>query len=349
MPRIIVVENIEIVNINPHEVCTNRYLNHPACVIKNVTCMKNKAVTIIAGPCSINEDNQGQLFDIARIAAPSKGGEKRPAIWGLRVVGLKSRTSMEASGVGMGMDFPAYQRNLNRYINGEGPGQFEIPPSVHIANRLIRETGLIAATEVVDPTIQLPPYERILPKNKFFVWNPAVNQLGYQAAVMGKFALRNGWGVGIKNGKWLGAVPESGMSTMEKTWVGLAHYAAGGDIKTLENKLVMIQRGVDVAEKGEHRNLPVHDAAKRVKDDIGVRVFFDPSHTFGTIMRDHIVDKTIDALRIKTSADEYLYDGLLIEVGDSLTDTGQHITILELQTLAERIAEFRDLESPTPP
>jgi hypothetical protein len=191
--------------------------------------------------------------------------------------------------------------------------------------------------------MQLPLYERVLPKGKFMVWNPAVNQLGYQSLVMGQYALRNDWYVGIKNGKWLGDVPPSGMSSMEKAWSGLASYVAGGDLALMKERLIMVHRGVDISGKGDYRNLPVHDSAERVKESIGARLFYDPSHTHGPLMRDKIVEETVSALKLKTPTGEYLYDGLLIEVGDSTTDTEQHITVDELKELCEIISQFRDI------
>ena len=51
---------------------------------------------------------------------------------------------------------------------------------------------------------------------------------------------------------------------MEKTWIGLSHYT-GMNEPGLEEKLILIHRGVDIYNKGDYRNLPVHQAAKRTK------------------------------------------------------------------------------------
>ncbi len=48
-------------------------------------------------------------------------------------------------------------------------------------------------------------------------------------------------------------------------------------------------------------------------------------------------------MRMTLPDGSYLYDGILVEVGDSLTDTGQHITIDELQMICDEVATFRDL------
>lgn len=310
--------------------------------------MKNSTVTIIAGPCSISEENQGQLFEIAELTVPV-GATRKRAIWGVRVVGLKSRTALSSTGAGMGIDFPAYERNLERFLQGASVHELEIPPSVSIAKTIVEKTGVIAATEIVDPLMQLPPYEREVPKGSLFVWNPAVNQLGHAARVMGMYAARNGWYHGFKNGKWLGDVPAEGGSTMERSWAGLTSYALEGMTGADKNRAVLIHRGVDIAGKGEYRNVPVHEAAIRVKESLGMKLFFDPSHTHGPSLKHRIVEETLAALTRTTSSGAYVYDGLLLEVGDSVTDTEQHITIEELRELAARIATFRDLALPGTP
>ena len=179
-------------------------------------------------------------------------------------------------------------------------------------------------------------------------WNPSVNQLGWEIDQMATFARKHGWHIGIKNGKWIGdhlqtadTADYKGKTTMEKTWAGLVKYVA-----EIDHDIVLIHRGVDVPGKGNFRNAPVHHIAKRVKKDSKVKLFFDPSHSYGSKMRDHIVTAVVDAMKMKISEDEFLYDGVLIETGTSSTDTEQHITIDELRTLTAELAKFRDLVSP---
>lgn len=74
-------------------------------------------------------------------------------------------------------------------------------------------------------------------------------------------------------------------------------------------------------------------------------MFFDPSHSFGRFLRDQIVDQTVLAMKMKINEEEYLYDGILIEVGTSITDTEQHITVEELQKLCNEIAKFREINT----
>jgi hypothetical protein len=312
--------------------------------------MKNTEVTIIAGPCSVDENNIKEIHEIAEIEVKSRHGRKQRAVAGTRVVGLKSRTELDQNGEGMGMDFPAYKKNMEILLNGGTITDFEILPSALIAEKIHKATNFIIATEVMNPIIQLPSYIGKIGKGKLLPWNPSVNQLGWEIDQMAAFARRYGWYIGIKNGKWIGDHLQSadtadykGKTTMEKTWSGLVKYVAD-----IDHDIILIHRGVDVPGKGNFRNAPVHHIAKRVKKDSNVKLFFDPSHSYGPKMRDHIVTAVIDAMKMKTADDEFLYDGVLIETGTSSTDTEQHITIDELRLLTAEIAAFRDLVSPEP-
>jgi len=305
--------------------------------------MKNAPITIIAGPCSVDKDNIHEIYTIAEIEAKGKR-----AIAGTRVVGLKSRTALDPTGSGMGMDFGVYVKNVDILMNGGTIKDMEVMPSAFIAEEIAHKTGMLIATEVMHPLIQLPSFEKRMSAGSFLPWNPSVNQLGWHVAQMADFARRNGWHVGIKNGKWIGdhlqranTEEYQGKTTMEKTWAGLVHYV--GDIK---HDIILIHRGVDVPNKGDFRNAVVHSIAKRVKEASGARLYFDPSHAYGPKLRDHIVDATVDAMKMKMNDHEYLYDGMLIEVGTSKTDTEQHITVKELQGLVKKLSKFRSLQEP---
>ena len=308
--------------------------------------MRNRKITIIAGPCSIDGDKIDQLFRIANICVVNSAGKTQRAIWGLRIVGLKSRTNMNDAGEGMGIDFHEYIHNATIITSKQSIDRFKMYPSVEIARRLVRETGLTVATEIIDPVIQLPLYEKTIPKGKLFVWNPAVNQLGYQMYVMGIYAERNNWFIGIKNGKWFGEISGEKTNTMERNWVGQISFATKNKQFLLKNRVVMIHRGVDITGKGKFRNIPIHESAVKVKKKTGIKMFFDPSHSLGPFLRDQIVDQTISATQMQTSNGEFLYDGILIEVGTSKTDTEQHITIEELQRICDEVAQFRNLIGP---
>ena len=74
----------------------------------------------------------------------------------------------------------------------------------------------------------------------------------------------------------------------------------------------MIQRGVDESDKGDYRNLPIHQCAKRVKQATDYQMLFDPSHSYGPKLRNKIVESTIEAMNFKLDDGRYVYDGALI-------------------------------------
>lgn len=312
--------------------------------------MKNDRITVIAGPCSVDKNNLKEIVEIGEITVKNRKGELQKAIAGTRVVGLKSRTEYDTTGKGMGIDFPAFKKNMEILTNGGNVKDFETPPSVIMAEEIVKKTNMLVATEVMVPSIQLPVFEGRIPKNKLMPWNPAVDQLGWTLLELAMYAKRNGWHIGIKNGKWIGdhlyranTDTYSGKTTMEKTWAGLASYADND-----QGDIILIHRGVDVPDKGEYRNAVVHEIAKRTKLTTKKNLYFDPSHTHGPKLKHHIVSAVIDAMKMKINNNEYLYDGILVETGTSTTDTEQHITIEELRTLVQVLATFRDLVSPEP-
>lgn len=301
-------------------------------------------LTIIAGPCSITKENTQEIIEeIAPILTTD--GER--AIYGTRVVGLKSRTSLNHMGHGMGIDYDVIKKCIHA---SEKTLRKLSLPSVELAEEIAKKTGLLIATEVMIAHIQLPFYERkkIL-RGNLMIWNPAVDQLAWHVWEMSKYAKINGWDLGIKNGKFLGNEslnsanhPEyNGQTSLEKTWLGLTTY-----ISEMEKTPILIHRGVDVHGRGDFRNAPVHEVAKRVKTQSqGARLYFDPSHSFGPKLRDQIVEGTIEAMKIETN-NGYLYDGILIEAGTSPSDTDQHITTNELKKLVEKLSTFRKLRAP---
>ncbi|MER3406817.1 MAG: hypothetical protein C4278_00045 [Patescibacteria group bacterium] len=245
----------------------------------------------------------------------------------------------------MGLDFEVFLKNLELIKKGAKLSELIIPPSVKIAQQIIKKTGFLIATEIMDPLLQIPLYEKLIPKNKLLLWNPAVMQLGWPILIMSKFIKKNKWYLGIKNPKWLGDYLKRAnnpnyqkMTQMEKTWEGLVSYSGLN-----KKRIILIHRGVDVPEKKDYRNSPIHYIAMRVKKSTGYLLFFDPSHSLGPKMKEKIVPETIKAMKLKINEKEYLYDGILIEVGKSETDSEQHISIDDLKYLIEKIAEFRSL------
>lgn len=306
----------------------------------------NQPLLIIAGPCSIDDHNIKEIYAIADIEAAGKR-----AIAGTRVVGLKSRTALDPAGEGMGIDYPAYVQNLQILSSGGSTKDFILPPSVTKAQTIAKDTNMLIATEIMEPFLQMPHYVGLIPADKLLPWNPAVNQLGWPLMTMAKYCIENDWHLGIKNPKWVGEHVQladqadyPSHTTMEKTWAGLAAYANG-----LNGHRYLIMRGVDVPDKENYRNLPVHQIAARTKVASGAKLLFDPSHAYGPKMREHIVDAVINAMHLKMSDGTYLYDGMLIETGTSTTDTEQHISIAELKDLVNKLASYRDILSPDTP
>lgn len=297
-------------------------------------------VTFIAGPCSIDDNNRGQIDSIAAICLPNG----KPAIRGSRVVGGKSRTVFGAIET-MGIDAPAIDRALDRITDNKLPNPDDIGPSVLYAEEIVRDHAMLVATEIMHPLVQLPWYAGRIPDGKFLAWNPSVEQLGWTVRATGKFARKHGWYVGLKNGKALGTKladcenPERTIPTpMETAWAGLATYAE------VPARTMLIHRGVDVPEKGDYRNAPVHQAARRAKEATGMKLYFDPSHSLGPTLRDHIADSTVQAMQMR-HGNGFLYDGILIEAGTATTDTKQHITVAELSDLVRDVAKIREIRT----
>lgn len=305
----------------------------------NTEKMKNSQVALIAGPCSISEKNMQEVYALSEMEVKSRFGETQRGITGVRIVGVKSRTSYTEKEGAMGIDREAFVGNMRSYAQGGGIKDMKMLPSIELSNEFIKKTGLTVATEIVAPLIQVPLCDKLLKDHELLLWTPAVMQIGWNLMEMYECSKSNAWKLGIKNPKWVGK-ENGGQNSMEKTWLGIGTYVP--EI----HDIIYIHRGVDVAEAGLYRNLPLHDSARKVKKISGKQMYFDPSHTFGPKMRDKIVEGTLDAMRMKINEDEYLYDGILIEAGTSDTDTEQHITHKELQGLLNELAKFRDIVAP---
>jgi hypothetical protein len=301
---------------------------------------------IIAGPCSITEENTEEVInEIANITTPD--GQR--AIFGTRVVGLKSRTSLDLAGEGMGIDSQVIQEAMK--LPSDERMQLKIP-SVELAEKIVKRTGMVITTEIMIPHIQLPYWEsKKLLQGKLMIWNPAVNQLGWNLFEMGEFAQKNDWNVGIKHGKFLGKDPlevanhpeYKGETSLEKVLIGLTSY-----IPEMREDLIIIHRGVDVPGRGDYRNAITHEIMKRIKKKIpkSNRLYFDPTHSIGPVMRHKIIDEIMRSMQMKIG-DEFLYDGILMEAGSSSpVDLGEHITIDELKQLVIDLSKFRKFRTP---
>lgn len=310
--------------------------------------MKNSKydLEIIAGPCSITLENTEEVISItANIKTP----DGIRAVYGTRVVGLKSRTALDLKGDGMGIDSQVMQQAIK--LPEEERMKLTIP-SVELAERIAKETGLLISTEVMIPHIQLPYWEqKAALKNNVMIWNPAVDQLGWHVLELNDFAKKNGWNVGIKHGKFLGKEPlevanhpdYKGETSLEKVLLGLTTY-----VHDNENDLIIIHRGVDVPGRGDYRNAITHEIMKRIKLRLPqkAKLYFDPTHSIGPVMRHKIIDEIMIAMKLKIE-DSFLYDGLLMEAGSSSpVDIGEHLTLDELQELVNNLSTFRNIRPP---
>ncbi|MBI3887535.1 hypothetical protein HY310_00515 [Candidatus Microgenomates bacterium] len=298
---------------------------------------------IIAGPCSLTLENVNEIIDeIAPITTP----QGTRAIYGARVVGLKSRTTLPANGKGIGLDYPVINEALG--LSEQARKKLRLP-SLTLAEKIYKKTGMVIASEIMLPHIQLPFFERAKLNKHVMIWSPAVNQLGWNILEMSNYAHRNNWDLGIKHAKFLGKDPlevanhpdYKDETSLEKTLLGLTTYAQGG-----KGDLIIIHRGVDVPGRGDFRNALIHEVMRRVKTHIPhAKLYFDPSHSYGPKLRNKIVEGIIDAMKL-THSNAFLYDGVLIEVGTSPSDTEQHLTTKELQELVNKLSTFRKLRSP---
>lgn len=306
--------------------------------------MKNKKLKIIAGPCAIDQDNLAEIYEIAEIKTP----DGKRAISGARAVGLKSRSALNSTGEGMGVDYKILYDNYTKLMNGKTVKAMRLTPALEMAIQIVKDTNMLVAAEIMMPIVQLPLLEGLIPANKLLAWNPSVNQLGWQVMEMTEYAHKNGWYVGLKNGKWIGHNEIEAQNRndelktpIEKTWEGLTQYAQKANGHTL-----MIHRGFELNDKEGYRAKPIHEIARRTKIRTGKPMLFDPSHSYGPGKRDEILEGTIKAMNMKLNDEEYLYDGILIEAGTSVTDTDQHVTIAELKDMVKALSKTRDLQGP---
>ncbi len=284
----------------------------------------DNSIVVVAGPCSMNKKNIEQIINILELGAT-----------GVRMIGIKSRTNLLQDNSEMGMDYLTYIRNIEILQSGGGINNLIKHPSIKYVEDVVQNfPGAIIATEIMDPLIQLGLIGRFMPNVNLMPWNPSTNSLGWPLYNMSQFCQKYNWNIGIKNPK---AFQDS--SDFIKTWQGLYSY-------TSDNQTYLIHRGVAVINNSGYRNLPVHEAAMETKLATGAKMLFDPSHSCGPKRRDFIIKESLIAMNMRMSTGNYLYDGLLIEVGDSKTDTEQHITLLEFKELLDKfnrpIAAKRD-------
>lgn len=348
------IENLRYQNLenqNTHRLYFKPYLNTSQTMRK-----QPNPVSIIAGPDSLDDYNIQEVYQIAEIPNPT--GLTQKAILGTRTVGLKSRTNFDEFPDPknfMGWDHEIMINNMKILSKGGKLEDCQDMPSIVSAKEIYQKTGMLCSSEVMLPYLQTQLIQRYFAKTPFMLWNPAVDQLGWHLQEMAMISAENGWSIGLKNGKWIGETYElceseeyTGQTSLETAWQGLYSYSQGASDR------IFIQRGVDVPNKENWRNLPAHQASARVKKRTGAKMYFDPSHSMGPKMRDEIVDYTTKAMQMPLDKqnfenpespyyNQYLYDGVLIEVGTAKCDTYQHITVDELKTLVQKISQIREI------
>ena len=61
-------------------------------------------------------------------------------------------------------------------------------------------------------------------------------------------------------------------------------------------------------------------------------------------MKEKIVPATLKAIKMKISENEFLYDGILVEVVTSKTDSEQHISLKDLKEMVKELSKFRMIQ-----
>src|ERR1700722_10401174 len=203
--------------------------------------IKNAEVTLIAGPCSINEKNIREVYSLSEMEVKNRFGEMQRALTGVRIVGVKSRTGYTEKEGSMGIDREVFVNNMRTYASGGGIKDMKMLPSIQMSDEFIRKTGMIVATEIVAPLIQVPLCDKVLKDHELLLWTPAVLQIGWNLMEMYECSKRNAWKLGIKNPKWVGKESD-GLNSMEKTWLGIGTYVPQ------IHDIIYIHRGVDAVD-----------------------------------------------------------------------------------------------------
>lgn len=300
----------------------------------------SQELEIVTGPCSIDNKNFREVLEIWQ-----KQINGQIPFTGVRVVGVKSRTAPTKSKDGGWIDADMLVANQRLFAQRWMQSlSLHAHPSIEMMEKVLQETPVGVATEIVDPYIQSMVmanhfWEKNIWPNRVMVWNPAVLQIGHPVQFMAQMAENFGWHVGIKNCK----EQDPGV----KKWSWMVEYAGEwmSSVWLQNRRIIAIHRGYDLESKWTHRNQPVHGNAVEMKKKFPwLRMYFDPSHTFWSDMRSSIVEETIKAMQMKVpETDIYLYDWMLIEAGTSTTDTKQHITLDELFDMTTRLADIRKI------
>jgi len=329
-------------------------------------------IGIITGPCQTS-DRHGvdYLKSLSTMRVTNPGGIQVCAIAGERLCTIKSRTDLnpaDAARSGMGVDFPIWEafskQVINMIRNNGALLQKPVMQGALWAKEIQDSTGgMPIAFEAMDWMHAMLMMDHILPGTAI-PWSPSVKTSGHEMETLSEVVGEHGSVLGIKGPKFypelLPRRIEDGPTSMENTWTGLGMYALGATC--IPKTIMLIERGRDVPNKGDWRNMPDHNSARMAKqmlqkkiEDAGlagevlVTMAYDPSHTNGPKRVSCIVEDAIDAARqMDITGKEPLYNMLLIESKDKaapppLSDAGQHITGEQVQDIADGIAQFRPI------
>lgn len=322
---------------------------------------------IVHGPCQTSTRREvDYLKDSATATVTNQNGISVPVAYGLRFCVEKSRTNLSPDRSGMGVVYEQWERYSKQLIHATLHGGVMPPIPVTEAalwaEEIQAQSGITLAMEIMD-WVHASLFVGHIQPGLGMLWTPSVMNLGEPAQMEAEVAGENNWIFGIKNGKWYPrTLPnkdgEVKVTSLEKTQAGMGTYAVG--VTHLPKELVLIQRGMDVPEKGLHRNLHDHQSARLAKQlledllekqgiHVPVACAFDPSHVKGGELIHEIVPSAIEASTLLDLKGKPLYNMLLIESMEKggeipKSDADQHITGDDVQLLATAIAQLRPIQ-----
>lgn len=201
----------------------------------------------------------------------------------------------------------------------DGLGEDGIPLLVEAAH-----AGVNPSTEVIIPAHAEKVVKAIREKNRdtdILIWIGARNQNHYiQQEIARAISNERGVYLMVKNQPWVS----------EEHWMGIIEHVLHGGID--EKRLIICHRGF--APTGEnpegYRNVPDYEMAMKIKQQTGLPMIFDPSHTGGSVTKVHQIAK---------EAAKHDFDGLIVEVHPdptkAVTDAKQQLTWAEFDTLSK--------------
>ena len=334
--------------------------------------LTNVPIKIITGPCQTS-DRWGvdYLKSLATMQVTNPNGVQIQAIAGGRLCTIKSRTELNPTDrerSGMGIDFSVWEEFSKQVIqaikNSEKPPPLPITRGGQWAEEIQNNTGgMPLAFEAMDWMHAMLMMGHMLPGTGT-AWSPSVLTLGHSIQTLSEVVGDRGGTLGIKGPKFYpAALPrciEDGPTLMEATWVGLGMYALGAT--QIPKEILLIERGRDVPNKGNWRNIPDHNSARLAKqmlqrkvNDAGlssqtqISMAYDPSHTNGPKRVEFIVEDSINAAGQMDLNGEPLYEVILVESKEKkapapLSDAGQHISGEQIQDIIDGIARFRPIK-----